>query len=162
VHDRSLVGDVERAIASSGLDPHDLLLEMTESVLIEHSEETLATLGALKQLGARLAIDDFGTGYSSLSYVHRLPIDVIKIDQSFLEQLGEDGRTGLAEWIVRIGHALGLVTVAEGIERPAQLEALRATSCDLGQGYLLSQPLPIDALRHHLAAAALHEGVVGA
>ena len=162
VHDPSLVGDVQRSVGDSGLDPHSLLLEMTESVLIEHSEETLSTLGALKQLGARLAIDDFGTGYSSLSYVHRLPVDVLKIDQSFLEQVGDDGRTGLAEWIVRIGHALGLVTVAEGIERPAQLEALRGTSCDLGQGYLLSRPLPIDALRHHLAAAALQEGVVGA
>ena len=162
VHDPSLVDDVERALESSGLDPRTLLLEMTESVLIEHSEETLATLGALKRLGARLAIDDFGTGYSSLSYVHRLPVDVLKIDQSFLEQVGDDGRTGLAEWIVRIGHALGLVTVAEGIERAGQLDSLRTTHCDLGQGFLLCRPLAIDALRHHLGAAAVPEGVLGA
>jgi EAL domain-containing protein (putative c-di-GMP-specific phosphodiesterase class I) len=162
VHDTSLVGDVERALDRSGLDPRNLVLEMTESVLIEHSEETLETLAALKRLGTRLAIDDFGTGYSSLSYVHRLPIDVLKIDQSFLEQVGDDGRTGLAEWIVRIGHALGLETVAEGIERPGQLDALRATHCDLGQGFLLCRPLPIDALRHHLGASVVPEGVLGA
>jgi EAL domain-containing protein (putative c-di-GMP-specific phosphodiesterase class I) len=162
VHDPSLVDDVVDALGRSALDPACLLLEMTESLLIEHSGDTLAALGALKGLGARLAIDDFGTGYSSLSYVHRLPVDVLKIDQSFLERVGDEGRTGLAEWIVRIGHALGLETVAEGIEHPGQLAALRDMQCDLGQGFLFARPLPMDELVRHLGGAGVPQGALGA
>ena len=153
VHDPALVGDVRDAIDASGIAPTNVMLEMTETVLIGHSEETLRRLELIKAMGARLALDDFGTGYSSLSYVHRLPVDVLKIDQSFVERLGDDTRTGLAEWIVRIGHALGLETVAEGIEDEQQLLTLRSMGCEFGQGFHLSRPVPIDELATFLAIA---------
>ena len=155
VQNLTLLEDVTRALDASGLTPANLLLEMTESVLIDYTEDTLETLHHLKRLGPRLAIDDFGTGYSSLSYVHRLPVDVLKIDQSFIERMGDDSRTGLAEWIVRIGHALGFETVAEGIENQDQLVALRDMHCELGQGFHLARPVPFEELAAHLGPTAM-------
>ena len=155
VQSPGLVADVTRALDASELPPANLLLEMTESVLIEHSGDTLETLKQLKRRGPRLAIDDFGTGYSSLSYVHRLPVDVLKIDQSFIERMDDDSRVGLAEWIVRIGHALGFETVAEGIEDQEQLVALRDMHCELGQGFHLARPVPFEQLAGHLGPTAM-------
>ena len=139
--------DVAEALAAAGLPADRLVLEMTESVLVERTDETLATLGQLRDLGVRLAIDDFGTGWSSLSYLHRFPLDVLKIDRTFVDRLSrEHGPDGLASAIVRIGDALGLETVAEGVEEPAQLSALQAMGCRLAQGYLLGRPMPPEAL----------------
>ena len=150
---------LQGALACSGVDPANLVLEMTESILIEQQEGTLETLRRLKALGIQLAVDDFGTGYSSLSYLHRLPVDIIKIDRSFVERLTpQSDETGLAPSIVRIGQSLRLTTVAEGIEEQHQLDALRLIGCEFGQGYLFAAPLAAD----DFAACWLSVGVAPA
>ncbi len=126
----------------SGLPRSVLTLEVTERVLIEINDEVMAGLAMLRRLGVRLAIDDFGTGYASLAYLRQLPVDIIKIDPSFVAGLGTDGTLAmLTRTIVQIGHDLGIEIVAEGIERPEQLELLRAMGCGLGQGYLVARPM---------------------
>ena len=114
------------------------------------AESAISTLQALKALGVRLAIDDFGTGYSSLSYLRRLPVDALKIDGSFVDDLGHDnGAATIARAVIDLGHALGLEVVAEGVENRLQFDQLRAAGCRLGQGHYFSRPLPptaIDAL----------------
>jgi EAL domain-containing protein (putative c-di-GMP-specific phosphodiesterase class I) len=118
-----------------------LTLEVTERVLIDLPQPALDELARLRQLGVRLAIDDFGTGYASLAYLRQLPVDIIKIDPSFVAGLGTDGTLAmLTRTIVQVGHDLGIEIVAEGIERPEQLELLRAMGCGLGQGYFVAAP----------------------
>ena len=130
------------ALDDTGLQRSALTLEVTERVLIEIDEEVMAGLAMLRQLGVRLAIDDFGTGYASLAYLRQLPVDIIKIDPSFVAGLGNDGTLAmLTRTIVQVGHDLGIEIVAEGIERPEQLELLRAMGCGLGQGYLVARPM---------------------
>ncbi len=129
-------------LADTGLPPAALSLEVTERVLIEGSERMIAELGQLRAAGVRLAIDDFGTGYASLAYLRELPVDIIKIDPSFVAGLGRDGTLALlTRTIVQVGHDLAIEVVAEGIERPEQLELLRAMGCGLGQGYLVARPM---------------------
>ena len=131
----------------SGLPAESLVLEMTESVLMDDSQTVLDILGQLKQLGARLAIDDFGTGYSSLSYLHRFPVDILKIDRSFVERLSRTSDNAeLARTIVRLGQSLQLQTVAEGVEDSAQFLALRRMGCDVGQGFYFGRPMEGDAM----------------
>jgi predicted signal transduction protein with EAL and GGDEF domain len=121
-----LEADLRRALSESGLPPDSLVLEMTESALMDDNENVLTILRQLKDLGARLAIDDFGTGYSSLSYLHRFPVDMLTIDRSFVERLSHaSDNAELARTIVRLGQSLQLVTVAEGVEDSAQFLALR-------------------------------------
>jgi EAL domain-containing protein (putative c-di-GMP-specific phosphodiesterase class I) len=136
-----LVEEVKAALAASGLHPGSLVLEMTESVVMQDTEATFAKLNLLKSLGVRIAIDDFGTGYSSLSYLHRFPLDILKIDRSFVTRLGEerDG-TELARAIIMLGETLGLEVVAEGIELEHQLQGLVDIGCVAGQGYYWSKP----------------------
>jgi EAL domain-containing protein (putative c-di-GMP-specific phosphodiesterase class I) len=142
-----LVAAVEAALAEADLDPATLTLEMTESVLMTDTELTLARLNELKDLGVRIALDDFGTGYSSLSYLSRFPVDVLKIDRSFVSTIDGDGEeSALAAAIVKLGEALHLRTVAEGIELPAQLDRLVDLGCVLGQGFYFGKPMSIDAL----------------
>jgi diguanylate cyclase (GGDEF)-like protein len=137
-----VVQDVAAALEESGLPPESLVLEMTESVLLDDSEIVLDILQQLKRLGVRLAIDDFGTGYSSLSYLHRFPVDVLKIDRSFVERLSHaSDNAELARTVVRLGQSLQLVTVAEGVEDSAQFLALRRMGCDIGQGYYFGRPM---------------------
>ena len=144
---RSLFADVSAALESSGVPPHCLILEITESVLMDHSEENLELLGALKELGVRLAIDDFGTGYSSLSYLHRFPVDILKIDRSFVERLGESADDSeLVATVVRLGQSLRMTMVAEGVETRDQLQVLQQLGCELAQGFLFSRPVPVDAV----------------
>jgi EAL domain-containing protein (putative c-di-GMP-specific phosphodiesterase class I) len=140
---------VRTVLAETGLPAERLCLEMTESVLMNDTEENLAKLQQLKAIGVRLAIDDFGTGYSSLSYLRRFPVDTLKIDRSFVERVGEqtDDAT-LARTIVNLGQSLGMATVAEGIEQYTQFLALRRMGCELGQGFYFDRPLPpADAAR---------------
>jgi diguanylate cyclase (GGDEF)-like protein/PAS domain S-box-containing protein len=140
--DPSLVPDVQNALRDSGLDPWALTLEITESVLMLRSGATLEKLRELKALGLNLAIDDFGTGYSSLGYLQQFPIDVLKIDRTFVDAVGmEDEDPILARAIIALGRTLQIETVAEGIERPAQREGLRALGCSLGQGFLFARPM---------------------
>jgi diguanylate cyclase (GGDEF)-like protein/PAS domain S-box-containing protein len=137
----SLLEDVRNALQDSGLEPDALTLEITESVLMQRSDQTLARLRALKGLGINLAIDDFGTGYSSLGYLQQFPIDMLKIDRTFVEAVGKaEGDPVLARAIIALGKTLGIRTVAEGIERAEQRDGLRALGCSLGQGFLFAHP----------------------
>jgi diguanylate cyclase (GGDEF)-like protein/PAS domain S-box-containing protein len=139
----SLVEDVQVALRESGLEACALILEITESVLMQRSESTLDRLRALKAMGLSLAIDDFGTGYSSLGYLQQFPIDILKIDRTFVDAVGDrDEDPVLARAIIALGKTLRIETVAEGIERPQQRDGLRALGCTLGQGYLFARPMP--------------------
>jgi diguanylate cyclase (GGDEF)-like protein/PAS domain S-box-containing protein len=151
--DPALLAVVAEALAESGLEPDRLTLEITESVVMQDTQATVAKLGGLKALGVQLAIDDFGTGYSSLSYLQRFPIDVLKIDRAFVSGLtkSEDAAV-LTRTIVQMAQTLRLRAVAEGIEDGDQLERLRALGCDLGQGYHFARPLPSEALDAFLGA----------
>ena len=138
---------VARVLEQEGLGPGSVGLEITESVAMDDVGSgvgrTAATLRALKDLGVLLAIDDFGTGYSSLSYLKRLPVDVLKIDRSFVSGLDKDpGDRAIVSAVVTLARDMGLGVVAEGVETEEQLRALRDLGCDLAQGYHLSKPLP--------------------
>ncbi|HEY0777827.1 MAG TPA: GGDEF domain-containing phosphodiesterase, partial [Gemmatirosa sp.] len=154
--DPGLLEDVAGALAVSGLAPHRLLLEITETALADGSDVTLGRLRALKALGVQLAIDDFGTGYSSLAYLQRFPVDVLKIDKAFVDGVHGTATSGpaIVRAIVALGHALGLRTVGEGVETAAQCAALRALGCGYGQGYLFARPLPPGELAARFGAAA--------
>ncbi len=149
------VDDVAAALAESGLAPARLVLEITETVMMRDPAQTLERLRALKALGVRLAVDDFGTGYSSLGYLREFPVDVLKVDKSFVDGLAGDGDQGaLAAAVVALGASLSLTTVAEGIEERAQLARLRALGCPRGQGYLFARPLAASDLVRRLAIGA--------
>jgi diguanylate cyclase (GGDEF)-like protein len=142
-----LVDTVAAALRAHGLPPSALTLEITENVLVEHDERTIAKIELLRELGVRLAIDDFGTGYSSLAYLRRFPVDVLKVDRSFVSGVGHGGDlTALTSTIVRLGRELGLTLVAEGIEQSDQLQALLGMGCHRGQGYLFSRPTTPEAI----------------
>jgi EAL domain-containing protein (putative c-di-GMP-specific phosphodiesterase class I) len=138
-----LIARVGDALEATGLSPGRLVLEITESGLMRDPRIVLTRLQALRELGVRLAIDDFGTGYSSLSYLRWMPIDVLKMDKSFVDDLaaGEDQHHALAGTIAGLAHTLGMTTVAEGIERPEQADTLDRLHCELGQGFLFAPPL---------------------
>jgi EAL domain-containing protein (putative c-di-GMP-specific phosphodiesterase class I) len=134
---------VEQALERSGVDPHALELELTESHLMQNIEEKAALLNRLGALGVGLAIDDFGTGYSSLSYLKQLPVDAIKIDSSFVRDIGVDPNDeAIITAILAMAHSLRLTVVAEGVETEAQFRALKALRCDEFQGYFESPALP--------------------
>lgn len=138
----ALVARVTRALVESGLQPHQLCLELTENILMSRLEAALPMLDELRQLGVTLAIDDFGTGYSSLSHLSSLPLDCLKIDRSFVSRLELGANeAAVVRAIVLLGNSLGKLVVAEGIETAAQLKQLRELGCRLGQGYLLARPL---------------------
>lgn len=137
-----LIEKVSRMLAESGMQPDFLELELTESMLMHDVENTTKTLHAFKQMGVRLSIDDFGTGYSSLSYLKRFPLDILKIDRSFVADLGTESDDGeIARAIIAMAHALGLEVVAEGVENQRQLDFMRDFKCDFVQGYFFSKPL---------------------
>jgi diguanylate cyclase (GGDEF)-like protein/PAS domain S-box-containing protein len=149
------------ALDDSGLPPDALTIEVTEQVLVEGAGPMVDSLTELRQRGIRLAIDDFGTGYASLAYLRELPVDIIKIDPSFVAGLGTDSTLALlTRTIVQVGHDLGIEVVAEGIERPEQLELLRAMGCGLGQGYLVARPMTAKGVEE-LAAASEGTGPAG-
>ena len=142
-----LVASVERALADSGLSPDRVVLEITESTLMHDARSALRVLQRLKDLGVSLAIDDFGTGYSSLGYLQRFPLDVLKVDKSFVAGLGQaPGGEEIVAAVVGLAHALGLRVVAEGVETHRQLAALQELGCDFAQGYLFSPPVPAEDL----------------
>jgi EAL domain-containing protein (putative c-di-GMP-specific phosphodiesterase class I) len=134
---------VRAALAASGAEPHGLTLELTESVAMRDPARVLEALTELAAMGVGAALDDFGTGYSSLAYLHRYPLRVLKIDKSFVDGLAGDAdphAAALVRTVVQLARALGLQTVAEGVETEAQRAALAALGCDLGQGYLFGRP----------------------
>jgi diguanylate cyclase (GGDEF)-like protein/PAS domain S-box-containing protein len=142
---------VAAILASTGLDSRLLALEITETAVMEDTAATLSTLRALKQLKVRLSIDDFGTGYSSLSYLKRFPVDAVKIDKMFIDGLssGPVDRE-IVQAVIRLANAVGMQTIAEGVETTAQQEALRLLGCSLMQGFLHSRPGPLDSIRRTL------------
>jgi diguanylate cyclase (GGDEF)-like protein/PAS domain S-box-containing protein len=139
--DPSLVGFVESAVRKAGIDTDAICLEITESALMDDAEAAAAKLGELRRLGISLAIDDFGTGYSQFAWLHRLPLDVLKIDRSFVDGLAADPDSAtMVAAIIDLAHALGLIVIAEGVESDNQLQALKAMRCDQAVGYLFSEP----------------------
>ena len=155
---KNFAATVEQALSDSGLAPAALELEITESTLMEHAEDTLQVLQGLRGLGVRLSIDDFGTGYSSLAYLKRFEVDIVKIDRSFVRDVPHDADdAAIATGIIALAHSLRLAVVAEGVETEAQLRFLRERNCDLQQGYLLSPPVPADQFRALVQARALQE-----
>lgn len=149
---RELAGEIAAVIDASGIDPAGLELELTESCVMHDLAEAARVLARLKALGVRLAIDDFGTGYSSLAYLAELPFDTLKIDQHFVRKLALDARMGaIIEAIGALGRGLGLRVVAEGIESEAALAFMRRIHCQEAQGYLLAQPMSVEALEPYLA-----------
>jgi EAL domain-containing protein (putative c-di-GMP-specific phosphodiesterase class I) len=147
------IHDVASALAISGLTPARLLLEITESVFMEQDDSAVERLKRLKDLGIRLGIDDFGTGYSSLGYLQRFPVDVLKIDKSFVDGVAQGGSdAALARAIIALGEMLSLRTVAEGVARPQQQARLQALGCEFGQGFLFAEPLTADEVGKMLSA----------
>jgi len=137
------VDDVRVALTTHALAPDALLIEITESVLMKDAHATVDRLKRLKELGVKIAIDDFGTGYSSLAYLRQFPVDVLKIDRSFVSEMsGSPDAAALIHTLVELGRTLGLVTLAEGIEEQDQFEGLRSENCNHGQGFLFSRPVP--------------------
>lgn len=155
LHEPDFIPRLRDILHRTGLPPQRLVLEITESVMVEDIDTTTRILAEIRGLGVRIAMDDFGAGYSSLGLVHRLPLDILKFDRVFLlDGASASFRGDLIGSILALGRSLGIRTVAEGIETPAQLERLRTLGCDLGQGYLLQAPL--DALTLHDLLAVGH------
>lgn len=153
-----LVNKIQETVENIGIIPSSLKLEITETMMMQDMEGAISLLGQLKDLGIRLSIDDFGTGYSSLSYLHRLPIDSLKIDRSFVSCMEEADNsykyTQIVSAIIMLGHNLGLDAIAEGIETTAQMQILKSLNCEYGQGYLFSKALPSPDIPELLARQA--------
>ena len=144
---RALLGEVAKVLDDTGLAPARVHFEITESVLMDDVERSSEQLHQLHELGVCLNVDDFGTGYSSLSYLSRFPVDLLKVDRSFVRGLGIDpGDGAIVRAVIDLAHNLGLRAVGEGVERPEHLEALRALGCDLAQGFFLGRPQPAHAI----------------
>ena len=136
------VDDVAEALSRAGLDSSRLTVEIAETALVSDVEGTLDALVHIRDLGVSVAIDDFGTGHSALSYLEQLPVEIVKIDRRYVSGIGGRGRDAvIVATLVRLGLALGLTVVAEGVETTAQRDMLRTLHCDLGQGYLFARPL---------------------
>jgi EAL domain-containing protein (putative c-di-GMP-specific phosphodiesterase class I) len=150
---QGLPAQVEAILKNAGLPPHLLELELTESALIEDIELSAGVLKQLKTLGISLSVDDFGTGYSGLAYLRRFPLDILKLDRSFVIQQGDDADSSFKfiKAFVDLAHALNLSVVAEGVETNDTLRLLRDAACDEAQGYLLARPLPLDAFEAFLS-----------
>jgi EAL domain-containing protein (putative c-di-GMP-specific phosphodiesterase class I) len=142
-----IVDDVRDALSSSGLDPAMLTLELTETSLMGDTAETIPRLMLLKALGVKIAIDDFGTGYASLAYLREFPVDVLKIDRSFVSVMADSSEgAALVHALVQLGKDLHLETVAEGIENEVQRRQVEAEGIDTGQGFLISRPIDVAAV----------------
>ena len=143
----NVVDDIRAAIDATHLEPGCLTIEITEGVLLSDVDEVAGRLASLRRLGVRVAVDDFGTGYSSLSYLDRLPVDIVKIDRAFVKRIDDASEDdALVRAVVGLAEAMGLETVAEGVETESQADRLVALGCDVLQGYLFDRPMPADQL----------------
>jgi EAL domain-containing protein (putative c-di-GMP-specific phosphodiesterase class I) len=157
------VAEVQEVLLETGLDPRLLVLEITESVLMRDTDRVARRLQDLKSLGVGLAIDDFGTGYSSLGYLKNFPVDILKVDRSFISDISKESKHAvLAEAVVRMGTTLNLRTVAEGVEIEEQADELDALGCLVGQGFLFARPLPASACEEFLNSQAAKAGFTDA
>jgi diguanylate cyclase (GGDEF)-like protein len=151
--DPSLVETVARVTEEAGIDPSSLCLEITEGIVMQDEEAALRTLRALEELGVVISMDDFGSSQSSLGALKRFPLDILKVDRSFVAGLGEEPEdTAIVNAVINMAHALGLVTVADGVETRMQLEQLKEVGCDVGQGYYFARPRPAEAIAELLGA----------
>jgi diguanylate cyclase (GGDEF)-like protein len=148
---------VSSVLSTTGMPPGALILEVTENILIDDSDRAMIALADLKELGVRLALDDFGTGFSSLSYLRRLPIDIVKIDQSFIADLEQPFDATITAAVTNLAHILGLSVTAEGVETDDQRNAVRAIGCESAQGYFYARPMPSSEIVAHLGGLALAE-----
>jgi EAL domain-containing protein (putative c-di-GMP-specific phosphodiesterase class I) len=152
---------VATILTESGLTPGLLCIEITESVFLADAPRVHRQLAMLDELGVALAVDDFGTGYSSLRYLKRFPVDILKVDRSFVSEIDRSPRDrAIVEAVISLAHALGLSVVAEGVETARQLASLRALRCELGQGYFWSEPLSDADIRAFLRARLVSIGSV--
>lgn len=157
-HAHDFVDRIHDVLAATGMDPACLNLEITESVVLGHAEDTISKMTELKTLGISFAIDDFGAGYSSLSYLKRLPADELKIDRSFIQDIPKDGdNMAIVEAVIAMARHMGFNVTAEGVESRQQLEFLQAQGCHFFQGYLASKPLPVPYLERYIGRLARHE-----
>jgi EAL domain-containing protein (putative c-di-GMP-specific phosphodiesterase class I) len=146
-----IVDDVHNSLQTSGFAPEMLVLELTETTLMDDVDETITRLGLLKALGVRIAVDDFGTGYSSLSYLRKFPIDILKIDRAFVSGIADSAESSaLVHTLVQLGKVLNLETIAEGVEDDDQRLRLQAENVDTGQGFLFARPLDVAAINRFL------------
>lgn len=146
-----LIADIAQLLADTGVAPHWLEVELTESSLMENTQHTISSLQRLRDMGVKIAIDDFGTGYSSLAYLRRFPLDTLKIDIAFIREVTSNPQdAAIARTIIELAHSLNLRAVAEGVETAAQLAFLKEAGCDQIQGYWVSKPLPLEALERLL------------
>ena len=153
---------IERALAETGFDPRYLEIELTEGVMLESSDASMTSLRRLRKCGIGFSLDDFGTGYSSLAYVKRLPVQRLKIDQSFVHRLGLDGQDeAIVRAVIDLGHSLDLKVTAEGVESVDQLRRLQELGCDEAQGDLISPPLPAEAFLAAFASPGLPAAASG-
>jgi EAL domain-containing protein (putative c-di-GMP-specific phosphodiesterase class I) len=144
LHDPDLVIAAADAIAAAGMDPGSLIIEITENLLLKDAELARSRLSALRELGIKVAVDDFGTGYSSLAYLDRYPIDILKIDRSFVDPLGDSPKSAaLVRAIIDLAAALGIETIAEGVENAQHLATLKSLGCEFAQGYFFCEPRPL-------------------
>jgi EAL domain-containing protein (putative c-di-GMP-specific phosphodiesterase class I) len=149
-----LMGMIQDVLKQTGLQPQALKLEITESALMENTESAMDTLLQLKSMGVQLSVDDFGTGYSSLGYLYRFPMDILKIDRSFVSRVDTDGeKLELVRTIITLAWNLGMEVIAEGVETTKQLAQLKMLKCEFGQGYLFSRPLSSSAAEEFLSQA---------
>jgi EAL domain-containing protein (putative c-di-GMP-specific phosphodiesterase class I) len=159
--DHGLALQVVSALAKSGLSPQRLELEVTERLLLEDNDSTLATMQQLKNLGVGISLDDFGTGYSSLNYLRKFPFDKIKIDQSFVRGVGGERDAGaIIGAVATLGAGLGKTVVAEGIETEEQAKLARLQGCHEGQGYFFGRPMTSDAIRAKLELVTVNSELV--
>jgi EAL domain-containing protein (putative c-di-GMP-specific phosphodiesterase class I) len=150
----ALVEQITTVIKETGISPQSLKLELTESAVMDNAEAAILMLKQIKETGVQISIDDFGKGYSSLSYLHRFPIDLLKVDRSFVSAMEENSENGeIVRTVIALAKALGLKVVAEGIESIHQFHQLRILGCEYGQGYLFSKPLPVKEIER-----LLHDG----
>ena len=153
LHEPGLLDQVSRLLKLTSLNPHSVVLEITEHVVMEETEATVSRLHALKKLGVRLAIDDFGTGYSSMSYLHSFPLDFLKIDRRFVAGLGQEGSNSvIVSSMVELAHNLGLTVIAEGVEIERERQRLCQMGCALAQGYFFARPMPASEMTKYLQA----------
>jgi EAL domain-containing protein (putative c-di-GMP-specific phosphodiesterase class I) len=158
--DKDFISGVRAVLIATGVEPANLELELTESVLMQDAESTVRTLGALKAMGVTLAIDDFGTGYSSFTYLRRFPVDAMKLDQSFVKDITEDpGDATIVSAMISIGTSLKQRVIAEGVETREQLKFLQSHGCGEGQGYYFSHPVAAGQAEK-LLEAGIREGAV--
>ena len=146
-------GTVAAILDKTGMDPAALILELTEGVFVDDPARAMTVLADLKALGLRLALDDFGTGYSSLSYLREFPVDIVKIDQGFIADIGrEPTATAIIDAVTKLAHVIGLSVTAEGIETHTQRKEITAIGCENAQGFLYAHPMPSHELTAQLAA----------